>query len=36
MDKNKWLKWIDNIIYQDGENLDFGSAKTLGSLREKI
>lgn len=30
------LKWISNIEYYDGENLSYGSVKTLGDIKKEV
>ena len=32
----KWVQWINNVLYHEEDNLDYGSVKTLGDLRQEI
>jgi len=36
MDINKLIKWIDNVINEDGDKMHYGSLQTLGDIKKEL
>ena len=36
MDINKLIRWIDNVINEDGDKMHYGSLRTLGDIKKEL